>query len=68
MAKIQFQKSYSLFEFLKNYGTKEQCEKVLCTYKLACSQCALTIRITRTHWSLGLKTAARLAACVLCVM
>ncbi len=25
-SKIQFQKGYSLFEFLKDYGTEAQCE------------------------------------------
>ncbi len=26
-SKVQFQKGYSLFEFLKDYGSEAQCEK-----------------------------------------
>ncbi|MFZ2311428.1 MAG: IS1595 family transposase, partial [Methylobacter sp.] len=27
--KVQFQKGYSLSEFMKNYGTEDQCRKAL---------------------------------------
>jgi hypothetical protein len=27
--KVQFQKGYSLFEFMQNYCTEEQCEQAL---------------------------------------
>jgi len=32
-SKIQFQKGYSLFEFLKDYGTEAQCENALFTWR-----------------------------------
>ena len=31
--KVQFQKGYSLFEFMKDYGTEEQCRKALFQYR-----------------------------------
>jgi len=32
-SKVQFQTGYSLFEFLKGYGTEAQCENVLFTWR-----------------------------------
>ena len=41
--KIQFQEGYSLFEFFENYGTDEQCRKVLFNWKFPngfiCPEC-----------------------------
>lgn len=43
-SKIQFQKGYSLFEFLKDYGTEAQCENALFTWRFpngfVCPECA----------------------------
>ncbi len=43
-SKIQFQKGYSLFEFLKDYGTEAQCENTLFTWRFpngfVCPECA----------------------------
>ena len=36
-SKIQFQKGYSLFEFLKDYGTEAQCENALFTWRFPVS-------------------------------
>ncbi len=43
-SKVQFQKGYSLFEFLKDYGTEAQCENALFTWRFpngfVCPECA----------------------------
>ncbi len=42
--KVQFQKGYSLFEFLKDYGTEAQCENALFTWRFPngfiCPECS----------------------------
>jgi hypothetical protein len=41
--KVQFQKGYSLFEFMQDYGTEEQCEQALMAWRypegFVCSEC-----------------------------
>ena len=43
-SKVQFQKGYSLFDFLKDYGTEDQCENALLTWRFphgfVCPECA----------------------------
>jgi hypothetical protein len=43
-SKVQFQKGYSLFEFLKDYGSEAQCEKALFAWRFphgfVCPECA----------------------------
>lgn len=43
-SKVQFQKGFSLFEFLKDYGTEVQCENALFTWRFphgfVCPECA----------------------------
>ena len=42
--KIQFQKGYSIFEFLQHYGTEEQCRKALESFRqpkgFECPECS----------------------------
>ena len=40
---VQFQKGYSLFEFMQDYGTEEQCEQALLAWRypqgFVCREC-----------------------------
>ena len=41
--KVQFQKDYSLFQFMKDYGTEDQCQKALFKWRwpqgYVCPEC-----------------------------